>query len=187
MDKYDGPKPYLRYQITDDGVSPRLVPGTSGALVHSDSAEHGEQGFVNDTAENSRRMADKRFRKQAEIQNILTEFDAIKTFGATDADVLLVGWGSTKGVALEALELLKEAGHSVGFLQVIFMAPFPAESISKALKGKTAVLIEGNRTGQLGSLIREHTGYSIAHKILRYDGRPFNPLELTARIKEVLK
>ncbi len=187
MDGYTGPKPYLRYKITDDGISPRLAPGTLGATVHSDSAEHGEQGFVTDLAENTRRMADKRFQKYSEIQKVLKKNDAVKTFGSKDAEVTLVGWGSTKGVALEAIQLLQEEGRSLNFLQIIFMAPFPAEHVSRALDGKTAILVEGNRTAQLGSLIREHTGYSFAHKILRYDGRPFSPLQLTAQIKEVLK
>ncbi len=187
FDGYSRSKPYLRYKITRDGVSPRLAPGTSGATVHSDSAEHGEQGFVNDTADNTSRMADKRGRKYASIQKALKKYDAVKTFGSKDADVTLVGWGSTKGAALEAIERLKEDGHSLNFLQIIFMAPFPVGQVSKALDGKNAILVEGNRTAQLGSLIREHTGYSFTHKILRYDGRPFNPIKLTAQIKEVLK
>ena len=166
---------------------PRLAPGTPGATVHSDSAEHSEQGFVTDLAENTRRMADKRFKKYSEIQKVLKKHDAVKAFGSKDAEVTLVVWGSTKGVALETMQLLQEEGRSLNFLQIIFMAPFPAEHVSRALDGKTAILVEGNRTAQLGSLIREHTGYSFAHKILRYDGRPFSPLQLTAQIKEVLK
>ncbi|MFX1475781.1 MAG: 2-oxoacid:acceptor oxidoreductase subunit alpha [Promethearchaeota archaeon] len=187
MERYTGPTPYLRFKLVDDGISPRLVPGTLGATVHADSAEHGEQGFVNDTADNTRQMADKRFRKRSEIQKALSRYDAVKTFGSKDADVTLVGWGSTKGVVLEAVEILQEEGRSLNFLQIIFMAPFPAQLVSKALKGKTTILVESNRTAQLGSLIREQTGHRVAHKILRYDGRPFNPLQLVARIKEVLK
>lgn len=187
MEEYTGPKPYLRYKFTDDGISPRLVPGTLGATVHSDSTEHGEQGLVNDTADNARKMADKRFRKHTEIQKALTKYDTVKTFGPKGTDVTLVGWGSTKGAALEAIQLLQEEGHSLNFLQIIFMAPFPAGPVSRALKDKTTILVEGNRTAQLGSLIREHTGHSFAHRILRYDGRAFNPLQLTAQIKEVLK
>jgi 2-oxoglutarate ferredoxin oxidoreductase subunit alpha len=155
--------------------------------VHSDSAEHGEQGFVNDTAENTRKMADKRFKKHAEIQKALAKLDTVKTFGPKRADITLVGWGSTKSAVLEAMEILQEEGHSVNFLQIIFMAPFPTKPVSRDLKGKTTILVEGNRTAQLGSLIREHTGHSFTHKILRYDGRPFNPLQLVSRIKEVLK
>ena len=187
MDGYSGPQPYLRYKITKDGISPRLAPGTLGATVHSDSAEHGEQGFVNDSADNAQRMADKRFQKHLEIQKILTKYDAIRTFGPEDAEVMLVAWGSTKGVALEALQLLKKEQYSVGLLQVVFMAPFPAKAVSQTLNDKMAILIEGNRTGQLGSLIRERTGLNLTNRVLRYDGRPFSPLQLAAQIKEELR
>ncbi|MFX1563299.1 MAG: 2-oxoacid:acceptor oxidoreductase subunit alpha [Promethearchaeota archaeon] len=185
-ERYTGPQPYLRHHITPDGISPRLIPGTMGATTHSDSAVHNEQGFVDDAADMTRRMADKRYQKIAELKRILAKHHTIKIHGSTDAEVSLIGWGSTKGVILEALNLLKEEGKALSFLQVLYLSPFPAKQISTFLEGKPTIIIEENQTAQLASLIHEHTNITITHKILQYDGRPFNPLQLAAKIKEVL-
>jgi pyruvate/2-oxoacid:ferredoxin oxidoreductase alpha subunit len=47
-------------------------------------------------------------------------------------------------------------------------------------------VVENNRTSQLSSIIREHLLKTVDHKILKYDGRPFNPEALSKNIKEVL-
>jgi len=50
----------------------------------------------------------------------------------------------------------------------------------------TSVLCMRNPTSQLSSLLREHLLMTVDHKILKYDGRPFNPRELSQRIREVV-
>jgi 2-oxoglutarate ferredoxin oxidoreductase subunit alpha len=66
------------------------------------------------------------------------------------------------------------------------MTPFPTEKVRAALTGQNPILVEGNQTTQLGNLIKEHTGLEITKKVLRYDGRPFNPLQLARHIKEAI-
>jgi 2-oxoglutarate ferredoxin oxidoreductase subunit alpha len=147
---------------------------------------HKEIGFSDDSADTTRRMADKRYQKLPRLRQALTTRPTIKLHGAPKAQTVLVGWGSPKGAILEALRLLKSDGDALGFLQVLYLEPFPTEQVRQALKGKTPILIEGNQTAQLGSLIKEHAGITIDQKILRYDGRPFYPVRLAAQIKEVL-
>jgi 2-oxoglutarate ferredoxin oxidoreductase subunit alpha len=77
-------------------------------------------------------------------------------------------------------------GVELGFLQVLFMSPFPSKLVKERLEGKRVVLIENNRGAQLGSLIKEHAQIRPDHTILRFDGRAFNADELYKRIKEVL-
>jgi 2-oxoglutarate ferredoxin oxidoreductase subunit alpha len=186
MIPYSDKEPYQRHRVTPDGISPRLIPGTPGALTHSDSAVHKESGFQGDDCAIATKMADKRFKKLPNLLKRLEKQPRTKLHGSKNADVTLVGWGSTKGVALEALRLLEKENITANFLQVIFVRPFPADVITKVLKGQKPILVEGNQTGQLGSLIQEHTCIEIPKKILRYDGRGFNPLQLTRRIKEEL-
>jgi 2-oxoglutarate ferredoxin oxidoreductase subunit alpha len=186
MSPYSGKEPYLRHALTDDGISPRLIPGTPGALIHSDSAVHKESGFQGDDCLIASIMADKRYQKLPLLLKRLEQLPCTKMHGPKKADVTLVGWGSTKGVALEALRLLEREGIKANFLQVIYLTPFPAEAVASALEGQNPILIEGNQTAQLGSLIKEHTGINIPKKILRYDGRGFNPLSLIRHIKEEL-
>jgi len=186
MMPYSGEEPYLRHRLTDDGVSPRLIPGTPGALTHSDSAVHKESGFQGDKCSIATEMADKRYRKLPHLLKRLETLPRTKLHGPKKADVTLVGWGSTKGVALEALRLLEHDGIKANFLQVIYMAPFPTDAVQTALEGQNPILVEGNQTAQLGSLIKEHLCLDIPKHVLRYDGRGFNPQQLTRRIKEVM-
>jgi len=186
MTPYTEKEPYLRHKLTIDGISPRLIPGTLGALTHSDSAVHKESGFQGDDCAIATKMADKRFTKLPQLLKRLEKQPLIKMHGPKQAEVTLVGWGSTKGVALEVLHLLKKENITANFLQVIYLTPFPADAVTTALKGQIPILVEGNQTAQLGSLIKEHTCIEIPRKILRYDGRGFNPLQLTRRIKEDL-
>ncbi|MFW9985559.1 MAG: transketolase C-terminal domain-containing protein, partial [Candidatus Odinarchaeota archaeon] len=184
MTPYSDKEPYHRHRLTEDGISPRLIPGTPGALTHSDSAVHKESGFQGDRCSIATEMADKRYRKVPKLLKRLEKKPCTKIYGPKKADVTLVGWGSTKGVALEALRLLDKDNIKANFLQVIYLTPFPAEAVKAGLNGQNPILVEGNQTAQLGSLIKEHTSIELTKRILRYDGRGFNPLQLTRRIKE---
>ena len=186
MDGYQGETPYRRFELTPDGISPRVLPGTVGATVHSDSAEHSEIGFFEQTAENAAKMTDKRFRKFEELEKYVARHEAVKMHGVRRAKSMVVGWGSTKGAILEAQRILKRKKVNVSFLQILYLHPFPVDAVKKALQGRNCILVETNRTAQLASLIKEHVGFEFRHKILRYDGRPFDPVPLSDQILEAL-
>ncbi|MFX1576526.1 MAG: 2-oxoacid:acceptor oxidoreductase subunit alpha [Promethearchaeota archaeon] len=186
LQPYSEKEPYLRHKLTSDGISPRLIPGTPGALTHTDSAVHKQSGFQGDDCAIATKMANKRYQKLPKLLKRLQKQSVTKMHGPKKADVTLVGWGSTKGVALEALRLLKQDDISANFLQVIYLAPFPGKEVKGALNGQNPIIVEENQTAQLGNLIKEHTCIEITKKVLRYDGRAFNPLQLAKRIKEEL-
>jgi 2-oxoglutarate ferredoxin oxidoreductase subunit alpha len=107
-------------------------------------------------------------------------------FGPEDADATIIGWGSTKGPILEALKILGD-NVKVNFLQIVYLHPFPVDKVKERVKlAKKTIVVENNMTSQLSSLIREHLLTAVDHKILKYDGRPFNPEALSLQIKEVL-
>jgi 2-oxoglutarate ferredoxin oxidoreductase subunit alpha len=186
LDAYQGESPFRRYELNQDGISPRALPGTVGTTVHSDSAEHSETGFFAQTAENASKMTDKRFRKFEELQKYIDKHEPVKIYGPRNAESLIVGWGSTKGAILEAQRVLKRKQTHVGFLQILYLHPFPSNVVKKALGNKNCILVETNKTAQLGSLIKEHVGFEFQHKLLRYDGRPFDPAPLADQLLEVL-
>jgi len=177
----------LIYKITESGVSPRICPGTKGATVLSSSNEHDEYGYTTIDPKAVVAMVEKRFRKLEALKREIETLQPVRTFGAEDAEINLVGWGSTKGPALEALKVLRREGVEARFVQVSYLEPFPAESVAEALRveGKS-ILFEANRTAQLGTLIRLHTGFAFEHVALKYDGRPFNPGEICAKVREVI-
>ncbi len=181
--EWSGDEEYGRYRITEDGVSPRALPGTVNALVLANSNEHVERGFSTSESSPTREMVEKRFRKTQHIREAVEALEPIRVYGAEDPDVTLVGWGSTKGPALEAMGMLVDEGVKARYVQVAVVEPFP-KGLPRYLKGKT-ILVENNRASPLGTLIKLNTGYGFEHVALRYDGRAFTPHEIRDRVLEV--
>ena len=111
---------YLRYKITEDGISERLIPGTPGYFYQANSYEHLEDGHTTEESEQRKSQVDKRNRKwKTYLKN---DFQLPKIYGNIDkADVVFVCWGSTKGVVIEAQKILLKKGkvsaciHSFSF------------------------------------------------------------------------
>jgi 2-oxoglutarate ferredoxin oxidoreductase subunit alpha len=186
VDEWGGEE-YKRYRITESGVSPRILPGTRGATVFANSNEHTEYGYTTSDPLETVMMVDKRMRKDSSLRAEIEALSPVRVYGPEDADVTLVGWGSTKGAALEAIKTLERDGVKARFVQVVYIEPFPAEAFKAALgSGGRRILIEGNRTAQLGQIIKLHTGMAFEYTLLKYDGRPFTPGEIAAKAREVL-
>jgi 2-oxoglutarate ferredoxin oxidoreductase subunit alpha len=130
-------------------------------------------------------MVDKRF---AKLRGLVGEVPPPKLHGPKTADLTIVGWGSTKGAILTALRHLKEEGITANFLQLVTILPFPEKAVATALgSARQTLLVECNRTAQLGGVIREYTGIAITDHLLKYDGRPIYPEEVVQRAQEVLR
>ncbi len=176
---------YKRYQITATGISPRAFPGQKGNMFLANSDEHDESGFSSETSATRKAMMEKRMRKIKFAEKDATQ---PKLYGVKNVDITLIGWGSTKGAIIEALKMLEERKIKANFLQIVTLSPFPSEAVSSLLSGKKPKLIvENNITGQLASVIREHTGIEIKNKLLKYDGRPFYSEEIALEVTKVLK
>ena len=186
-DEWTSEERYKRYKITESGVSPRILIGTKGATVLANGNEHDEYGYTTTDPGKVVAMAEKRFRKREPLAEEVSDLEPVEVFGDPNPAVTLVGWGSTKGPALEAMRMLRGRGVKSRFIQVVYMEPFPAEELRGLLKGGGEfILFETNMTAQLGKLIKLNTGFVFEHVALKYDGRPFNPGEICARVEEVL-
>lgn len=177
---------YRRYRFTEDGISPRLIPGISKHLVTADSDEHDEYGKITESAEVRTRMMDKRLGKMKLLEQELQE---PKFIGADEFDYLLIGWGSTYGPIKEAIRHLnKEKEKRYAALVFGDIYPLPQKLlIEKAGKAGKIINVEQNATGQLAQLIREQTGIECDISILKYDGRQISAEEIADRIrKEVM-
>lgn len=175
--------PYLRYRYTDSGVSPRLIPGVAeGEVVLIDSDEHDEKGNIIEDAEIRRAMADKR---QSKVTALAAEMDEPEHYGSSDAEILLIGWGSNYGVLREAVDTLLQAGGSAAILHFADLWPLPTRSVSEWLgKCRISFCVENNASGQFRRLLLMDAGLKVDHSILKYDGRPFFAAEI---VTEVLK
>ncbi len=178
----DGKGRYLRFAVTADGVSPMAVPGEPGIVVVSDSDEHTEDGHLTEDHAVRVAMVEKRMRKG---ESLAMETLPPLLAGPPDGEVLLIGFGSTKGVIAEAREILSSEGVSAAAVHLRQVAPFPARAVSEILdRYRMALTVENNRTGQLARLIRAETGREVSGTIARFDGLPFTPGEVAERVKE---
>jgi 2-oxoglutarate ferredoxin oxidoreductase subunit alpha len=179
---------YKRYEFTPLGVSPRVVLGTKGGIFHTTGDEHDEFGHISENSENRIKMMQKRMHKIELAAESIPDTKKVKFFGPERADVTIVGWGSTKGAILDGMQDLEGDGIRSNFLQVRYMSPFPDKLVTKYLSNaRRKVLVENNYSGQLGSLIREHTGIVLDHKVLKYNGRPFSQNEVYDGVKEAIQ
>ena len=130
-------------------------------------------------------MVEKRFRKMI---GIAEEISPPKLMGNLEADLLLVGWGSTYGAMAEAIEILNGDGIALKGMYFNELWPFPTEVASRVINevSKWAV-VENNYTAQLARLIQIELQKKPDGHILKYTGRPFTPQEIVdAFRKEVM-
>jgi len=180
-------KEYLRYALAEDGISPRSRPGIKGGRFWSTTDEHDPDGHITEGVEMRMAMMEKRMGKLALLLAAIPAEQRCRLWGPVDADLTVVGWGSTKGTIQDAIAVLAEGGKHINYLQLRLMKPFPVDDVTAALtKAKQLVLVEENYSGQLGSLIREQTGVKIEQRILKFDGRPFSEDELVRELSKVL-
>jgi 2-oxoglutarate/2-oxoacid ferredoxin oxidoreductase subunit alpha len=173
---------YKRYKVTENGISPRLIPGkVAGQIVLVDSDEHTEYAHITESGEVRNAQMEKRMRK---FELMKEEVIEPEFFGVEDPEVLLVGWGSTYGPLREAVELLNEEGLKAAALSFGDLYPLPQKQLTKyAGIANQVINVEQNFTGQLGKLITQETAIKMDKSILKYDGRQLDAKEIHARVK----
>ena len=163
--------PYLRYQITKDGVSPRAYPMQGDFTFMADSHEHTENGHITEDGEVRNKMVEKRFRK---LNGMQKEFGKPTYYGDKKAKTVFVTWGSNYGVVRETVDYLKKQKCPAAMLHFNRIYPFPRKEAIAFLKGaKEIITVESNYQGQFGNVLKAETGIGVDDKILKYDGRPF--------------
>ena len=179
---------YKRYKITESGISPRAIPGVPGHTHTAATDEHEEDGilisdeFTNPTKR--RAMMEKRMRKVAGIEAAVPPPALV---GPRDAEVTLIGWGSTKGVIEEACEILTEQGISANQLQIRWLVPLHGEAILNIVEDtRHTFIVENNYSGQFARYLRSETSYVPNGYIRKYDGEPFMPHHIVEAVKEQL-
>jgi 2-oxoglutarate ferredoxin oxidoreductase subunit alpha len=181
-------EPYLRFKNTASGISPRAVPGVPGHLYVAGTDEHDEDGVllsdVYTDPVRRKKMVDKRVRK---MSTVLDHIPAPQFAGSPDAEVTLVGWGSTWGVITEAVERLNAEGISTNHLHVRCLWPFQADAVKRALdRSRRIIVVENTQSGQFARHLRAETGILANGHVRKYDGEPFEPKHVVAAVKELL-
>lgn len=180
---------YLRFKLSDsDPISPRIPLGTEGAIFWNTGDEHTEEGHITEDPEVRTRMMDKRMGK---LDLVLTEIPAsemAREYGDKTSEIAILTWGSTKGVILDAMEMLEENdGIRVKMIQLRLMNPFPRELVESMLRDcKVVIDVEMNYSGQLGSLVMQNIGRKMDYQIVKYNGRPMSLDEVYNAVKRIV-
>ena len=176
----------LRYEFTEDGISPRWFPGDKINTFLANSDEHTEKGYSTEKAEDISKMQAKRLKKLNSIKSILP--DPIIYGDPANAQLKIVSWGSNIPTLLYVKEELSKKGIEISILQITYCWPLKKEPIQNFLNGDTkSALIELNGTFQMGRLIKQEIGYEFQNKFNKIDGRPFFTEELMQYISTLVK
>ncbi|KTD07128.1 2-oxoacid:acceptor oxidoreductase subunit alpha [Legionella jamestowniensis] len=170
------PKPYQRDEILSRSWN---VPGTPGFIHQLGGLEkQGEEGRVSYDAENHQQMVKLRADK---IAGIAREYDALQIEGDENADILIVGWGSTYGSLKSALEQIHAEGLPLALLHLRHLNPLP-HGLGELLGQFNKVLVAELNSGQLCQLLRA-TYLVDAQSINQCNGQPFTASHLVNAIK----
>jgi 2-oxoglutarate ferredoxin oxidoreductase subunit alpha len=179
---------YLRYEITDSGISPRAIPGTPGHVHVVATDDHDEDGtLISDEFTNPHKRRDIMEKRQRKMDGILELLPPPTLEGPEDAEVTLVGWGSTLSVIAEAAQLLTEAGVVTNHIHFKWLYPIDEDAVNEVLaKSAHSVIVECNYSGQFARFLRGETGFKADGQIRKYDGEPFMPHHIADGVRELL-
>ncbi|MCY1623421.1 2-oxoacid:acceptor oxidoreductase subunit alpha [Staphylococcus pettenkoferi] len=185
IEREEGDKSYFRrYALTDSGVSPRPLPGLKGGIHHVTGVEHNQEGKTSEVAQNRQEQMEKRMRK---TEHLLINEPVSGQEMHDEADILYLGFISTKGAIQEGAERLEEQGIKVNHLQIRQLHPFPKDVVQEAVnKAKKVVVVEHNYQGQLSNILKMNV--MVGDKLInqtKYDGTPFLPHEIEERGQQI--
>ena len=176
---------FKRYELTEDGVSPRVIPGDKNGIHHVTGVEHDETGRPSESSINRKKMMDKRLSKL----NSMYIRDAVRADAPhVNPDLLVIGMGSTGGTIDEARIRLEQDGVKTNHITIRQIHPFPTDLVKPYLESATKVVVlENNATGQLADQVKLHAGFADKiRNVLKYDGNPFLPSEVHKACKEMI-
>lgn len=175
---------FLRYKITESGVSPRAIPGMRGAAHVVTGLEHGEDTKPAYDPPTRRAMMEKRERKMA---GIVRDFASVLRYGDPNPEIGVIGWGSTAGPLREAVEIACAKGIKVGGLVPRMLYPSANHLIRPFVEScKKVVVIEGNLTGQYAAFLRSQIPGFDPMQVNRYDGLPIQRADVLRKIEEMI-
>jgi len=151
--------------------------------------DHDEKGIlISDEHTNAairRKMHEKRMRK---MELVRARLAPPVLEGPADAEVTLVGWGSTASVIAEAAAQLTASELPANRLHFKHLHPFHGAEAREILdRCKRTIVVENNFTGQFARHLRAESGFDVDHVVTRYDGEPFEPAYIVRRVRALLE
>jgi Pyruvate:ferredoxin oxidoreductase and related 2-oxoacid:ferredoxin oxidoreductases, alpha subunit len=174
---------FLPYVRDDHLARPWAVPGTPGLVHRIGGLEREDRtGNISYDPENHQRMTDLRAEKVAGIARDIPELEVDDPTG--DADLLVLGWGSSLGSIRAAARRVRDQGRSVATSHLRYLNPFPSNT-GEVLGRYRTVLIPEMNAGQLSLLIRARFLVD-AKSYTKVEGLPLFAEELEGEIMRLL-
>ena len=173
--------PYVRDQKSQ--VRYWAIPGQEGYNhILGGLEKDGKTGAISTEPENHNKMSHIRYQKVARIPvpDMVVEGDA------DDAELLIVGFGSTYGHLLSATNVLRSRGHKVAMAQVKFVNPLPA-NIAEVLMRYPKVVVAEQNLGQLAALLRIRVNGFAPYQYNQVKGQPFVVNDLVEEFERLLE
>ncbi|MCK4306319.1 MAG: 2-oxoacid:acceptor oxidoreductase subunit alpha, partial [Candidatus Eisenbacteria sp.] len=197
---------YNRYKVTDNGISPRALPGDPGGTHMVTGLEHWDFGGPAHNPANRIEMVQKRFRK---LRNLDRRYGGVFAFKGEDAtqhlhattdeeagrlsaasesfrgQIGVIGWGATAGVVREAVARAEKRGIDVAAIFPKMISPHNDLTIRPFIEGHhTIIVVEENFIGQYARFLQRYYDFEPV-RLNKYDGLPFTPEQVLRKIEEV--
>jgi|TARA_B100000073_G_C23744485_1_gene574720 2-oxoglutarate ferredoxin oxidoreductase subunit alpha len=177
----DGEAGYWPYLRDENLVRSMAIPGTPN-LMHRIGGIEKEDGSGNISYDptNHAHMVEVRAERVKRVK-----VPDIEVAGDPDAEILVVGWGSTWGSITSAMGRVRSNGHKVAHAHLSHLNPFP-KNLGEILEGRTHILVPEMNLGQLSLMLRAE--YLVdAKSISKVAGQPFTAGELEQTILEYIE
>jgi len=175
---------YKRFKFTESGVSPMSYPGIEKGMYQAAGLEHSEYGLPTSDVDMHAKMTEKRFRKNKVIAE---ELNFVRFYGPEDAEVGIIGWGSSKGAIKEAVQRLNEEGFPVSAAVPQILMPFPQEKLEKYLEPLNTVYVaEMSYSGQFYKYLKGFLRFGDRElkQYARSGAAPFDVNEIYNTVKQ---
>lgn len=174
---------FLRYELTEDGISPMPIPGTAGCAYVADGLEHTPMGRPSSRAEDHGLQLDKRARKLA-CFDFGESWAWIENDGQGDTAILT--WGSCTGPCSEAIASLARSGRIVRLIALRLLAPAQVERLHQALADIDRVLVvEQSHSRQFHHYLRAYYDLPTEVRVFHQPGPlPIRPLQIQRQIEQ---
>lgn len=184
---------YMRYRVTETGVSPMAIPGMKGGYYTAEGLEHNQKGNPNYTPQIHKTMTEKRWRKvDTARQQLALWANVVEEWGDEDAAIAIMGWGSSLGPVKEAMKRAQAAGYRVAALFPKVLFPMPDLRIRRFMRGRRVIIIpELNHLGQFARVVQHRYSRELIRdnveviSLTKYQGLPFRPVEIFDKIVQV--
>ena len=181
-------KNFQRYELTDNGISPRSLPGMAGGIYTANSDEHEYHGSVDESSQMRVWQQGKRLKKEPAAAGKLP---GPKLIGDPKAETTIITWGSTKMPAMQAVATANKqltTNNKINILHFSYIWPMNQEAVNAALSniGSRTLIVENNATGQFESLLKSQVGFVPTGKLRKFDGRPIYPEEIISAFNRLV-